>query len=81
MAEERLAEERQERRYGARVSPLGRDGIILVEQTSRLHPGTGNNPYTIDHHPDDGRSITRHVHLDQDHEIAGAVRDALLGRL
>ena len=70
-----------ERRYGARVSSLGEDGIILVQQTSQLHPGTGNNPYTIDHHPGGGKSVIRHVRLDQDHEIAEAIRDALLGQL
>ena len=70
----------QERRHGARISPLGGGNTILVEQTSRLHPGSGNNPYTIDH--DDKQSpITRHVRLDNDQEIAQAIRDALLGDL
>jgi hypothetical protein len=69
-------EEIQERRYGARVSPLSGHDVILVEQTSRLHPGTGNNRYTIDHHPDQ-RPNARHVRLDDDQ----AIRDALLGQL
>ena len=70
----------EERRYGARISALDGGDVILVEQTSRLHPGTGNNRYTIDHRPD-GRLITRHVHLNDDNQIAEAIRDALLGRL
>lgn len=70
----------EERRYGARISPLGGDGTILVEQTSRLHPGTGNNRHTIDHNAD-GKPIARHVHIGDTQGIAQAIRDALHGRL
>ena len=70
----------QVQRYGVRISPLSGEDIILVEQTSRLHPWTGNNPYTIDH-DEDGRIICRHVDLNDDYAIAEAVRSALLGSL
>ena len=70
----------QERRYGARVSPWGGGDYILVQQTSRLHPGDGNNPRTIDHHPG-GKPITRPVRLGDCQAIAKAIRDALLGQL
>ena len=70
----------QERRQGARISPLAQEDMILVIQTSRLHPGPGNNPYTID--LDDNRNpISRHVSLYDDEGIGQAIRDALLGQL
>ena len=64
-----------EGRYGARISGLDGGDIILIEQTSREHPGTGNNPYTID------RDKLRHVRRENDAEIALAVREALKGQL
>ena len=75
-----MVEANQERRYGARISGLAGENTILVEQTSRIHPGTGNNPHTIDHDAQ-GRIIVRHVHRDNDAEVAQAVRDALTGNL
>ena len=75
-----MVEPNQERRYGARISGLDGRDVILVQQTSRLHPGAGNNPYTIDQ-DEQGNNIDRHVQRDNDAEIAQAVRDALAGQL
>ena len=69
-----------ERRYGARISGLDGGNTILIQQTSRVHPGTGNNPYTL-YHDEQGSPIERHVRLDNDAEIAQAVREALKGEL
>ena len=69
-----------ELRYGVRISGLGGGNTILIEQTSREHPGTGSNPHTLDR-DEQGRLIQRHVRLDNDAEIAQAVREALEGRL
>lgn len=69
-----------ERRYGTRISPLAGENTILISQTSRAHPRTGNNPYTLDH-DEQGNLIERHVRLDDDAEMAQAVRDALMGEL
>ena len=68
-----------EMRYGVRISGLDGRDIILVEQTCREHPGTGNNPYVLPH--PDGKRYFKHVHRDADNELAMAVRAGLSGKL
>ena len=70
----------EQRSYGARVSPLGGSGTILVKQTSREHPGSRNNRHKIDHDAD-GKEIFRHVKMSDTQGIAQAIRDALGSRL
>ena len=69
-----------DRRYGARVALLDHE-TILVQQTSREHPVTGNNPHALDHVPGTDKVISRHVHWANVEELSRAVRDALYGRL
>ena len=66
----------EEVHFGARVSGLDNWGTVVVEQTSRKHPGAGNNPYTADHGPD-GKPICRFVRFDSDQEIRDALRGCL----
>ena len=75
-----MSDSQRVRVFGARVSRPGSEGTILVEQTSREHPGTGNNPYTIDQN-EEGRNISRFVDFDNDAGIAQAIRDAVQGIL
>ena len=67
-------------RYGVRISGLDGGDTVLVEQTWREHPGSGNNRFTLNH-PPDGKRFFRHVKFDDDAGIAEAVRDALKGQL
>ena len=67
-------------RYGVRISRLDDEGRILIEQTWREHPGTGNNPYRLTH-PKHPKRRFRHIHRDNDEEIAETVRQALQGAL
>ena len=75
-----MSDSQRVRLYGARVSRPGGESTILIEQTSREHPGTGNNPYTIDQ-DDEGRNISRFVDFDNDGDIAQGIRDAVRGVL
>jgi hypothetical protein len=58
-------------KHGARVFPLN-NGKALVKQTVYK---SQSNQYVIDGHRE------RHVDLNNDAEVAGAIRDALAGQL
>ena len=61
-------------KYGARVYPMGKDGL-LVKQT--VKSGSG---YTDKYKVSDTYHHERHVKLDNDAAIAQAIRDALRGK-
>lgn len=63
-------------KYGVRIYPLD-DEVILVKQTVKK---IGSNTYIVDV-ATDGQHREAHVNIDNDQEIAQAVRAALGGRL
>lgn len=71
-----IKEGRKMDKYGVRVYPLDSD-IILVKQTVKR---AGSPTYVVDTTPD-GEHREAHVRINNDREIAEAVRAALRGKL
>ena len=62
--------------YGVRIYPVSKD-IILVKQTVKK-PTSGR--YVVDRLPD-GTHRERHIEINDDKSIAGAIRQAINGSL
>ena len=62
-------------KYGVRVYRL-ESSRVMFQQTSGEHPGSGNNPYTLDQ-DENGKPIQRFVDFDDCEGIGRAVQDAL----
>jgi hypothetical protein len=63
-------------KYGVRIYPISED-VILIKQTIKRP----NNPRYVVDTLKDGRHLEAHVNLEDDREIAVAVRLGLKGRL